>query len=193
MVSGAEFGHLSLIYNTQCSSQVLSLTPITHLFHPWMYYFKSKRVYLCVYSINKIVVNCTQHYMTGSIEIHVTFLKSNLWRGIMFLLNIFKLFTLLFLKDFIWERESTSKREGQREKEKQIPCWAGNGTLNSVPGPWDQDLGRRQMLTWLSQPGALFTLLDLCFKDLISEVLIYKQKSLFIVLIIIRKTNIAEC
>ena len=43
-----------------------------------------------------------------------------------------------------------SSGEQQREKEKQTPHWA----KSLIPGPWDHDLSRRQLLNQLSHPGA---------------------------------------
>ena len=47
--------------------------------------------------------------------------------------------------------------EWQRQREKQTPRWAGSLTRGSIPGPWDQDLSRRQTLyDWATQaPQAL--------------------------------------
>ena len=62
-------------------------------------------------------------------------------------------------KDFIYlleresARDSMSGVEGQREREKQIPHWAGSLMQDSIPGPQDHDLRQRQMLKWLSHPG----------------------------------------
>ena len=64
-------------------------------------------------------------------------------------------FLKTFFKDFIslFERQRTWRGEEQREK--QTPCWAGSPTQDSIPGPWDHDLSRRQTLNWLSHPDAL--------------------------------------
>ena len=43
---------------------------------------------------------------------------------------------------------------GHREMEKQAPHWAGSTTQGSIPGPWDQDLSRRQTLNQVNHPGA---------------------------------------
>ena len=60
---------------------------------------------------------------------------------------------------FIYWTESTSKGSGrQKEREKQASHRAGSPIQNSIPGPWDQDLGWKQMLNQLSHPGALCTL-----------------------------------
>ena len=50
--------------------------------------------------------------------------------------------------------ESTSQGEGQREREKQTPHWAGSLMQGLITGPWDHDLSQRQTLNWLSHPGA---------------------------------------
>ena len=52
----------------------------------------------------------------------------------------------------LFETENTSG--GQREREKQTLCWAGSPILGWIPGPRDHDLSYRQMLNWLSHPGA---------------------------------------
>ena len=52
---------------------------------------------------------------------------------------------------FIWEGKSTS-RGSSRQREKQVPRWPGSPTGDSIPGPWDHDLSRWQVLNWLSQP-----------------------------------------
>ena len=46
-------------------------------------------------------------------------------------------------------------REGwgrQRQREKQAPCGAESPIWDSIPGPQDHDLSRRQMLNHLSHP-----------------------------------------
>ena len=43
---------------------------------------------------------------------------------------------------------------GEREREKQVPGWAGSPMWGSTPGPWDQELSPRQKLNQLSHPGA---------------------------------------
>ena len=44
-----------------------------------------------------------------------------------------------FIKEIlsIWERvrKSTSRGKGQREREKQSPCWAGSTMWDLIPGP----------------------------------------------------------
>ena len=61
-------------------------------------------------------------------------------------------------------RVSMSGVEGQREREKQTPCWAGKSTRGWIPGPWDHDLSWRQSLNWLSHPGGpIHTLYSILF------------------------------
>ena len=64
------------------------------------------------------------------------------------------------------ERKKMSEGQEQRE-EKQTPRWSGSLTQGLIPGPWDHDLNWRQMLNWLSHPGAselsLFILLPTDF------------------------------
>ena len=50
--------------------------------------------------------------------------------------NFFLFLKTLFERESVWE--STSGREGQREK--QTPHWAGSPMRGSNPGPWDHDL-----------------------------------------------------
>ena len=38
----------------------------------------------------------------------------------------------------------------------RLPCWTGSPMWSSILGPWDHDLSQRQMLNWLSRPGALY-------------------------------------
>ena len=55
---------------------------------------------------------------------------------------------------FIYLRErDKAETGGKRQREKQTPQWAGS-LMRSIPGPWDHDLSRRQMLNQLSHPGA---------------------------------------
>ena len=44
--------------------------------------------------------------------------------------------------------------EGQREREKQTPHWAGSPMCGLIPGPQDHDLTWRQQVNQLSHPGA---------------------------------------
>ena len=44
--------------------------------------------------------------------------------------------------------------EGERENLTQAPHWAGSPMWDSIPGPWDHDLSRRQVLNHLNHPGA---------------------------------------
>ena len=55
-----------------------------------------------------------------------------------------------------------SRDEGQRASKKQTPCWAERSMWDSIPGPSDHDLSRRQKLNWLSHPGTLCT----CFFEI---------------------------
>jgi len=71
------------------------------------------------------------------------------------------LLSLSFFKVlFIWERVHARANEhggvewGQREREKQTPCWVGSLTWGSIPEPREQDLSQRQMLDHLSYAGA---------------------------------------
>ena len=52
-----------------------------------------------------------------------------------------------FLKFYLFERKHACMSWGQREGEKQTPCWAG------IPGPWDHDVSQRQTFNQLSHPG----------------------------------------
>ena len=68
--------------------------------------------------------------------------------------NLFTKTIFKFL--FIWERERENEKEstsGERESEKQTPCWAGSLMWDLNPGLWDYDLNQRQVLNWLSHPG----------------------------------------
>ena len=77
----------------------------------------------------------------------------------MCVVSVFSLFLKIYL--LIWQRESReSSRQKEREKqaegkEKLAPCRAGSLMWGSSPGPWDHDLSRRQMLTWLSHQGSV--------------------------------------
>jgi len=51
-------------------------------------------------------------------------------------------------------RDSTSREEGQRERE-QTPCRARSPMWDSIPAPGDHDLSLRQTLNRLRHPGAL--------------------------------------
>ena len=65
-------------------------------------------------------------------------------------------FVCFFFKDvfYLFERERREKheREGQREREKQVPCWTG-----SLPWDLDHDLSLRQKLNRLSHTDATFS------------------------------------
>ena len=45
-------------------------------------------------------------------------------------------------------------KQGEGQREKQTPRWGGSPMRSLIPGPWDHDLSGRQMLNWLSHPGA---------------------------------------
>lgn len=67
--------------------------------------------------------------------------------------NILQMVVMLsFFKYFIYLRErvcvhaSTSKGEGQRKREKQVPCLAGSPMWGLIPEPRDHDLSPRKML-----------------------------------------------
>ena len=87
-----------------------------------------------------------------------------------FTLNSF-FFKILFI--YLTERDHSRREEGkrsQKEEGKQAPCWAESPMWDSIPGPWDHDLSRRQRLNPLSLPGAPFTLnsqpqIQVCFSD----------------------------
>uniref|UniRef100_M3Z3A5 Uncharacterized protein n=1 Tax=Mustela putorius furo TaxID=9669 RepID=M3Z3A5_MUSPF len=53
------------------------------------------------------------------------------------------------------ERSQVGREAGrERERRKQAPCRAESPMRNSIPGPQDHDLSRRQRLNPLSHPGA---------------------------------------
>ena len=73
--------------------------------------------------------------------------------------------SLFFLKIYllIWESERESEHkwgEGQRERNRilkqilQTSMRKEPLTWGSIPGSWDHDLSQRQILNWLSHPGA---------------------------------------
>ena len=70
-----------------------------------------------------------------------------------FFLQVFFFFFSFFcyLNERKIVREST--RLGQRERDKQVPYWAGSPTQGWIPGGWYHDLSQRQTLNWLSHPG----------------------------------------
>ena len=51
---------------------------------------------------------------------------------------------------FIWQSQRT---QWQRERGKQASGEEGSPMQGWIPGSWDHDLSRRQMLNWLSHPG----------------------------------------
>ena len=71
---------------------------------------------------------------------------------------------------------------GQKKREKQTLRWVGSPTWGWIPGPWDHDLSRRQMLNRLSPPRSLqnmciftFTRYSLTFSTMV--VIIYDSTS----------------
>ena len=52
-------------------------------------------------------------------------------------------------------RESTSRGERQRQRDKQTPHWAGSPTWDSIPGSGDHYQSQRETLNHLSHPGPL--------------------------------------
>ena len=67
---------------------------------------------------------------------------------------LFFFFKIVFI---LFERERVCMSRREREREKQVPCWAGSLTWDSwgsIPGLGDHDLSRRQLLKQLSHPGA---------------------------------------
>ena len=55
---------------------------------------------------------------------------------------------------FIYLREDEQAWAGERQREKQTPCWVQSLLWGSSPGLRDRDLNWRQTLNWLSHPGA---------------------------------------
>ena len=88
---------------------------------------------------------------------------SGVWRLLtlhifFFVIILIHLCYFIFLRFHLLEREH-KQGEWQRQREKQAPCWAGNPMWGLIPGPWDHNLSLRQMLNWLSHPGApIFTI-----------------------------------
>ena len=77
--------------------------------------------------------------------------------GIM-LNNLHKLSTFFFKSLFIWQRERdhkhTQKSRGSKRGRSRLHTEQGARRIwGSIPGPWDHDLSRRQMLNRLSHPG----------------------------------------
>ena len=64
---------------------------------------------------------------------------------------------VFFSKDFIYlferdrETEIVTESMSGEEREKQPPCWAGSLTQDSIPGPGEHDLIRRQTTDWATQ------------------------------------------
>ena len=78
--------------------------------------------------------------------------NSSTWE-IFVLLGLFVCFYLKVSLIYLKERgENNQEREGQMEREKQVPCWTG-----SLPWDMDHDLSLRQKLKWLSHPDATFS------------------------------------
>ena len=78
--------------------------------------------------------------------------NSSTWE-IFVLLGLFVCFFLKVSLIYLKERgEKNQEREGQMEREKQVPCWTG-----SLPWDLDHDLSLRQKLKWLSHPDATFS------------------------------------
>ena len=71
------------------------------------------------------------------------------------------LHSFLFLFVYLFTNEQG--REGQREREKQTPRWAGSLTQGWIPGPWDHDLSWKQILNRLNHLGTPEKPLDLIF------------------------------
>ena len=70
---------------------------------------------------------------------------------------------------FIWKKESTSQRERPSERDKLSPHWAGRPMWGPIPGSWHHNPSWRQMLNWLSHPGALLpSLVSVCIVYLVS-------------------------
>ena len=69
----------------------------------------------------------------------------------------FRSLFIYFFKDFIYltERERTQGGEAASRGRGSSPCWARNLLWGLIPAYWDHDPSRRQMLNWLSHPGAL--------------------------------------
>ena len=67
------------------------------------------------------------------------------------------MFIFLRFSLFIWERnrESTSRGKGRGEGRSRLPTKQGAQQWGSIPGPRDHHLNQRQLLNWLSYPGAL--------------------------------------
>ena len=64
----------------------------------------------------------------------------------------------IYLRKRVCDRESMSQGEGQREK--QTPHWAGSLMQGLIPGPWDHSLSRC-LTNWATQ----VPLQRYCFKD----------------------------
>ena len=87
--------------------------------------------------------------------------NSSTWE-IFVLLGLFVCFfflkvSLIYLKE---RGEKNQEREGQMEREKQVPCWTG-----SLPWDMDHDLSLRQKLKWLSHPDATFSFFFFFFNN----------------------------
>ena len=138
-------------------SKSLNLTDIHEQVYMWQGHGKSKD---CseLESIGLYVsVNC---YTLWTVDIEgctsSTAIASYLFSWVAWNLD-FLLFPL-FLIIYLFERECERERERPRvqtEREKQSPRWVGSLMWDSISGPWDPDLHWRQMLNWLSHPGAL--------------------------------------
>ena len=63
---------------------------------------------------------------------------------------------LPFSRFYLFERQRAREHElgeGQMERERQTPRWAGSPMQGSIPGSWDHDLSWRQKFNRLSHPG----------------------------------------
>ena len=90
------------------------------------------------------------------------FLK--VWKFVLFL----RFYLSIYLRETELESMWGSDHEGAGRKGRgrsrlsaeqgavQTLCWAGSPTQDSIPGPRNHDLNRRQMLNWLNHPDVPF-------------------------------------
>ena len=77
---------------------------------------------------------------------------------------IFLKLTLIYMSGFlkrfhlfIWQTKITNRQRGrqrERERGKQVPCWAGSPRWVLVPGLWDHDPSWKQRINLPSHSGA---------------------------------------
>ena len=112
-------------------------------------------------SISLWQLNWGPNHNDNSVVCHILFNTLSIPKHFFYpLLSGILFFNYLSDRERVCER---TQEQGERERSRLPPCWAGSQMQGLIPGPWIHDLNCRQMLNQLKPPRRRY------YQELFSE------------------------